>query len=207
MTSVYIHYSDDAYNRMFTDAGWDLVDNIKDADLVQFTGGEDVTPALYEEPEHRQTYCNPVRDKQESTIFFNAHEMSVPMAGICRGGQFLNVMCGGKLFQHVDNHATGQLHDMTDLTTGAVIKVTSTHHQMMRPGPTAEVLAYADISRTRESMKADNVISMAMGKFQDTEAVLYKEDRVLCFQPHPEYLGSPAMTELYFDYLKLIMED
>src|SRR3546814_3238996 len=40
-----------------------------------------------------------------SGYFAIARRMHKPMAGICRGGQFLNVMCGGSMIQHVEGHA------------------------------------------------------------------------------------------------------
>ena len=45
------------------------VDNIEEADIVIFTGGEDVDPSLYHEEKHPTTYSNIARDKYEKEMF------------------------------------------------------------------------------------------------------------------------------------------
>ncbi len=68
--------------------------------LVCFTGGSDVSPELYG---HRnlESGCNKARDEKEVLIFEMAKKHGIPMTGICRGSQFLNVMCGGTMVQHL----------------------------------------------------------------------------------------------------------
>jgi gamma-glutamyl-gamma-aminobutyrate hydrolase PuuD len=170
---------------MFQDRGWEVmpvtIENIQNADLVQFTGGSDVTPALYGEKNTASDNSEP-RDLMEIGVFGVAMAENIPMAGICRGGQFLNVMCGGKMHQHVDGHATGKMHGIITID-GDVISVTSTHHQMMIPGDNAVVLATAKI----------------VGD-EDTEIVYYPNDSVFCFQPHPEF-SNGSCQDLYFNYL------
>lgn len=208
---VYIVEPDHQYIRMFKARGWELTDDILAADLIQFTGGHDVTPSLYGEAKHETTDCNPMRDRRE-IIIFEGVKYIVPMAGICRGAQFLNVMCGGAMWQNVDGHARGQMHDMIDWFTGETIKVTSTHHQMMRPGPEAITIATAHESSFRTKMpslkdhktgdKAGTTWSYNRGSETDTEVCYYAEENCLCFQPHPEYIGSPEMTDAYFEYIE-----
>ena len=64
---------------------FELVTNPNDADLIIFTGGTDVNPALYGEARHYLTQAPDVaRDEREAEIFAN-FVGKVPMAGICRG--------------------------------------------------------------------------------------------------------------------------
>ena len=69
-----------------------FLDKPKDFGLVLFTGGEDVHPSLYNDTSPKR-YCatNLSRDKIEQDIFKVALDNSIPMTGICRGSQFLNV--------------------------------------------------------------------------------------------------------------------
>lgn len=197
MKKVFIVGGGYQYSNMFANAGWMIVDQLDEADLVQFTGGEDVTPMFYNESPHPQTYYNPERDQYEADIFYNAVALGKPMAGICRGGQFLNVMCGGRMFQHVTKHC--QDHLLTDVSSGEVILVSSTHHQMMRQGPTGIVLAYANQGSVKEHMENGKIVTVIEGnEWQDVEVVSYPKERVLCFQPHPEFPGYPGMTQYYF---------
>lgn len=95
---------------MFREAGWDITRDFNNADLLCFTGGEDVNPALYGEPCHPYTGFNKQRDAVEKQIFHHAIHEGIPCVGICRGGQFLNVMHGGKLWQHVHGHGLHGTH-------------------------------------------------------------------------------------------------
>ena len=122
-----------SYNKMFTNRGWEVTDQLMLADLVVFTGGADVWPKVYKSAVHRRTSFNKVRDLAEIRMFNRALRLNKPMAGICRGGQFLNVMNGGKLFQDVDNHALMEGHDVYDTLNDRLINCSSTHHQMMIP--------------------------------------------------------------------------
>lgn len=189
------------YVRMFLDMGWEITTQIENADLVQFTGGEDVNPALYGEKPHPQTGYRASRDAQEEIVYKECRAINKPMAGICRGGQFLNVMCGGKLFQHVNGHAIAGTHEATDMATGRIVQVTSTHHQMMRKGPTGKVLAFAQQSGFRHHVDSGEVVNVPWTIAEpDVEVVHYPEHLVLCFQPHPEY-GYTECRDYYFELL------
>lgn len=61
-----------------------LVDNIEEADIVMFTGGEDINPALYNCERHPSTYFNDKRDKEEIEAFKKVRKDQLCL-GICRG--------------------------------------------------------------------------------------------------------------------------
>jgi putative glutamine amidotransferase len=73
-------------------------------DGLLFTGGQDVSPAMYGEA--KSEYCGEVclaRDEMEAALFSLAvTEMDKPALGICRGIQFLNALLGGTLYQDLD---------------------------------------------------------------------------------------------------------
>jgi putative glutamine amidotransferase len=72
-----------------------------DYDGVVVTGGHDVDPVLYAaEPEVEPNH-DPARDAFESAIIDEALRQRVPLLGICRGAQLLNVRLGGSLFQEL----------------------------------------------------------------------------------------------------------
>lgn len=194
---VFIVGGDGSIQRMFEAYGWSTDCNRFDADLYQFTGGSDVAPHLYGEVMHRTTYCDPSRDFYEAGFFAVADRLAIPMAGICRGGQFLNVMNGGSMWQDVDGHAIRGTHPLLDVTTGKTIKVTSTHHQMMIKAHHGCLIAYANEAQRKESMKKDQT---DYGK--DTEVVFYPHSKSLCFQPHPEYVQpGHECADYYFELL------
>ena len=114
-------------------------------DGVILSGGADLDPASYgAEPGPETKGFRPERDAFEIALAKEALDGDLPILGICRGMQLLNVACGGTLDQHVANpeihlHTPGQYSDHeVRLEPGSVaeravgrerIAVRSHHHQ------------------------------------------------------------------------------
>lgn len=201
MPKICVIGNESAYVTMFMRNGWIVVEDPEDADAIQFTGGEDVSPMLYGEVRHPSTGNNPRRDDYEANIFYR-YVGEKAMLGICRGGQFLCVMNGHALWQDVDNHCGNHL--VLDYDTNTEIEVSSTHHQMFRAvgsaGNEMNVLAIADnLAKTKETGD-----TWQEGKYsQDLEAIHFPTTNTLCFQPHPEFFRETHECQiLYFRYIK-----
>ncbi len=193
------------YVDMFAAQGWEETDSIILADLIQFVGGHDVSPYLYGQIRHKTTHFNLARDKREIAVFALGVQYQLPMAGICRGGQFLNVMCGGSMWQNVDGHAEGRKHDVKDTVNDETFSATSTHHQMMIEGPKAELLGIANECTRKEKMGISGMISAYRSKSGDgwdNEIIYYSNPNALCFQPHPEFAGVGDLRDRYFYYIE-----
>lgn len=173
------------YTNLFKSLGHEVVGIGGSPDLVVFTGGADVTPALYGDHKHQQTFNQPDRDEQEGNVFDFCRYHAIPMVGICRGAQFLNVKSGGRMYQHVEKHAVYAGHSITDVESGEVVHVSSTHHQMMMPGAGAVLVATAALGGSREWYDGQH-FKRDVSK-EDIEVVFYPETKCLCFQPHPEF--------------------
>jgi gamma-glutamyl-gamma-aminobutyrate hydrolase PuuD len=200
--SVYVIGREHEYEQMFLRHGWSLVNSPEDADLIQFTGGADVDPMLYEEPRHPRTYSDPDRDSKEANIY-NKYSGEIPMAGICRGGQFLCVMNGGRMWQDVNNHTVGAGHYLIDVDTCVPVQVSSTHHQMMDPTTAGSyrILATSGLCTRRSDGWGNDIISKP-GEEADIEAVYFPETDCICFQPHPEFFDeNHECQQLFFRYL------
>jgi putative glutamine amidotransferase len=83
-------------------------------DGLILAGGSDIDPASYgaqPHPETRGTW--PERDRFEIALGTRALERDMPVLGICRGMQMLNVIQGGTLNQHVRDVVQNELHRHT----------------------------------------------------------------------------------------------
>jgi len=153
--------------------------------LAVFTGGEDVTPGLYGCERHRQTYCRRDRDDREMAIFKLLQEKKIPIVGVCRGSQFLCVMAGGKLIQHVNNHA-GHWHNLrTD--DDRLIWVSSTHHQMQYPPEGSIPVAWAEPRRST-IYEGDGIDTPD----REHDCVFYPNINALGLQYHPEFMDESS---------------
>jgi gamma-glutamyl-gamma-aminobutyrate hydrolase PuuD len=154
--------------------------------LVLFTGGSDVDPALYGEQVGDYTHHWAERDRQEIYAFHCAHRYGLPMVGVCRGAQFLCVMSGGKLVQHVECH--GGEHPM-ELFDGRVITVSSTHHQMQLPLPDATVLGWPPVARSAVHLDGQ---MREIPVEKEVEIAHYPTIRALAMQHHPEMMHKSS---------------
>ena len=74
-------------------------------DGLVIAGGPDVDPSLYgAEADPRTGPPARVRDAWELALIDAALAARLPLLGICRGMQLLNVALGGTLIQHIDDH-------------------------------------------------------------------------------------------------------
>jgi putative glutamine amidotransferase len=77
-------------------AALDLIDGLV------LAGGADIDPGAYGEQAHAETVDTvPERDAFEIALTRGAIERDMPVLGICRGMQLINVACGGTLLQHL----------------------------------------------------------------------------------------------------------
>ncbi len=113
-------------------------------DGLCLAGGPDLDPLAYGDGD-RHARLGPtdrVVDAAEVALARGADARNMPLLGICRGLQAMNVARGGTLHQHVDEHrqttpATEALHPvdvlagslLAGLTGASVLEVNSFHHQ------------------------------------------------------------------------------
>ena len=198
--NVYVHARDNELEyELFEACNIGKAASFDTADIICFVGGADVNPLLYNEEPLGCTGFDIKRDAFDLEGWRSAGEKL--KVGICRGGQFLNVMNGGKLWQDVDNH--GGSHILTDRFTGEKVMVSSTHHQQFRPGHSAVVVAtarettYKKCEAHQWNLRNSGTVADDFFKI-DHEVLWYPRSRSLCFQPHPEY-SDPPTTWKYFD--------
>ncbi|GAA3197074.1 MULTISPECIES: gamma-glutamyl-gamma-aminobutyrate hydrolase family protein [Streptomyces] len=125
-------------------------------DGLIIAGGADVAPDRYgAAADPRTGPPAPARDAWELALIEAASAAGVPLLGICRGLQLLNVARGGTLVQHLDGHngppGTFARHTVTPVAGTALaavlpeeVSVPTYHHQAVdRLGRDLAVSAYA----------------------------------------------------------------
>lgn len=185
-TTVYIEGPDvDAalVKKMFDEEGWTIKDDPRLVDVICLTGGSDVSPFMYGETPLETTHSDPVRDRECEELWEKYPDAL--FVGICRGGQFLNVVNGGTLHQHILGHMEG--HDVVEVGTNRVLDVSSDHHQGIVPGDGGEVLLKS----------SDEIV----------EACWYSWGASFCYQPHPEWVDkNHECRRWFFDKLEEFMK-
>lgn len=116
---------------------------------LMLTGGEDIHPRYYGQEIDPTAHVHPSieRDEMEMAVFRAALERNMPILGICRGMQLINVAFGGTLIQDMPGHRNPDDldHPITHqvyvspgsklgaiMGLGAVFKTNSWHHQGAR---------------------------------------------------------------------------
>lgn len=198
---VYVVSGDVRYAKFIDN--YELVSRLEEADIVLFTGGEDVYPGLYGEEVQPATHFNLERDLYEKSIFekVSTNQLCV---GICRGAQFLAVMNGSKLVQHVSGHAISGTHDITATQNNfycndfGTFAITSTHHQMLR----------ANISRNLRILYESTKKLSKDEEYRgiEPEIYIYNEDSrfkptCLCIQGHPEMMDNDSDAVFVCNFL------
>jgi len=107
-------------------------------DALVLAGGSDVDPTSYGETPHPQTQrVWPERDRFELALARRALKRDMPLLGICRGMQMLNVALGGTLVQHLPDMVGHETHRDTPGWFGE-------HEVRLEPGSLAAKAAGRD---------------------------------------------------------------
>lgn len=173
-------------------------------DGLIMTGGHDVSPCFYkEEPQQKLGEILPERDLFDFKLLELAQEKQIPVLGICRGLQIINVYLGGSLYQDLSyapneclkhwqaHNPTQKTHTievlagtyLEKLVTSDELLVNSFHHQIIK-----EVAKGLQVSARAK----DGVV----------EAVESKDHLLVAVQWHPEMLHAVDETmQILFDDL------
>lgn len=159
-------------------------------DGILFTGGHDVNPAFYGEEPGSQcgVICNE-RDQMEQILFQLGTELNIAMLGICRGMQFINVMCGGSLYQDLPTQMPSDIsHRQTAPYDRAVHKVSIIENTPLHELLLTDELPVNSCHHQAVKVLGNGLQSMALSEDGLIEAIYMPEKKfVWAVQWHPEF--------------------
>jgi putative glutamine amidotransferase len=175
-------------------------------DGVLFTGGEDVDPSFYDEPKRYESVReNRARDEFEFALLDLALHHRLPILGICRGIQVINVRFGGTLYQDLKSDgATEVEHKQTAPRPEATQTVTVTDTdsqlaQVIAGSCRVNTLHHQAIKRLGRGLKAT-----AHSEDGLYEAVESADDYpfLLAVQWHPEEMvDQPEQRKIFEEFV------
>ena len=158
-------------------------------DGLIITGGRDMDPAAYGQSRHPATdepvQANRERDAWEGALIRGAIQRGMPLLGICRGAQVVNVALGGTLHQHLPDVLGNTRHQQGNavFSTSAVRALPGTRLASLI-GDTSDVQCYHHQSIDR---LGQGLFVSAQADDGVIEAVEMPGDNfVLAVQWHPE---------------------
>ena len=176
-------------------------------DALVMTGGEDVNPARYgEEPHECLGKVNEPRDTFDIMLVQTACRRGLPILGICRGEQVINVALGGSLWQDIPSQVDTTLHHkqaekdpcatqtifiehgsrLASIVGCDTLRVNSHHHQAVKEiAPGLKVTA-----RT-----SDGVVEA----YESIDG-----DRIMAIQSHPEAFARHGMYPYLYIFEDLV---
>jgi gamma-glutamyl-gamma-aminobutyrate hydrolase PuuD len=162
-------------------------------DALVLTGGPDIEPRRYgAEPHPRTVDWRPERDVWEVALLDAALERDIPVLGVCRGVQLLNVALGGTLRQHVPEDAGHGGHRPAPTVYGTVkVELDPDALPGRLLGPSAEVPCYHHQSIDRLGRGLTVTGRAADGTVEAVE--LAGREFVCGVQWHPETGTDPRL--------------
>jgi putative glutamine amidotransferase len=175
------------------------------------TGGGDIDPALYGSRE-LLPYCRDIdlrRDKLEAGLIELSFSLKIPMLGICRGQQMLNVALNGTLYADIPTFFKGTINHQgkEDVYHQVTVKVGSLLNKLT--GTTGETVNSSHHQAVREIAKG--FIASAFSEDGLTEAVEIETpgDHPFCLavQWHPERMDfeNPLSGRLGKGFLEAVV--
>jgi putative glutamine amidotransferase len=171
-------------------------------DGLFFTGGGDVDPARYADTASPHVQgLDPERDAYEIALARAAVSKGLPIFGICRGAQVLNVALGGTLVQHLPD-VSEQRHCAKEQWAEAVHTVTVRPESRLRAVVGVDVLGVNSLHHQAVASVGGGLQPVAWAEDGTIEAVeSLGLSRILGVQWHPETLVADASHVALFDWL------
>ncbi len=172
----------------------DVADIISRLDGLILTGGADLDPSHYgAQPDPKLGSVEVERDAWEFALYAQARQRKLPILGICRGFQLINVAEGGTLIQHVELDE-GSGHPQWDVDGRSATHQVSCLSGSLIASLIGEEAAVNSLHHQVIGVLAQGLVAEASAPDGVLEAFVIPGSPVLAVQWHPELLGGPDPT-------------
>ncbi|BCD60685.1 MULTISPECIES: gamma-glutamyl-gamma-aminobutyrate hydrolase family protein [unclassified Nitratiruptor] len=168
----------------------------KDFDALLIGGGTDICPKEY--GLHQEWPCEEKRDKIELELFHQAFDKKLPIFGICRGMQLINVALGGSLHPNVEDLDLEYQHPYTPfpLQTITILPHTKLYSILQTSTIKANALHHQAINVLGKDLRI-----AAKDRNGIIQAIEHEKLPILGIQWHPEYLPYMHPHRKFFKYI------
>ena len=168
-------------------------------DMVVLSGGADVHPYFYRgKDRYKLCFTSIKRDRFEKSVFEHCKLHNVKITGICRGLQFINVMAGGFMFQHIEDHSLNYMHEVYYPFSGEMIPTNSYHHQLVGLAKEAIPIAWACPKRSSVYVWQNGQVTKTIGQ-EEIEAAIFPKLRAMGVQYHPEWMSHRSFGRIHYE--------
>lgn len=177
--------------------------DIRFKDYLLLGGGTDIDPALYgEKPSPYTQTPHKQRDRANIKAIEQASIDGVPVIGICRGFQLLDVYNGGKLFQHSVGHQSEVSIGVEEDEDGYISNCASCHHQVVdREYSTGHLLGWS--SSPRLIVHTGKTPYDTKPLYHTPQILYWEKQKHFAVQFHPEWQNSQHEMNIWIsDFLK-----
>lgn len=175
-------------------------------DGILLSGGNDINPLMYGEEPHKNLGAVNMRlDLWQSIVAKEAIDRDIAVLGICRGEQLLNVVCGGTLYQDMNEFGNDYLKHVQDgkrydVTHTAIIEKETFLSELFGEKILVNSYHHQSVKRLGEGLKI-----AARAKDGIIEAIEMEGKRfVVGVQWHPEIMleDTDSMLPLFEEFIK-----
>lgn len=189
-----------------------LEEQLEGLDGLILSGGTDIDPAFYgEQPTPQCGYIKPEVDAYSISLAKAAVEKKIPVLGICKGNQVINVAFGGSLYQDIPSsfqspYQHSQLAERRYPTHYITTRKDSFLYEVLGERPRVNSFHHQSVKDVAEgffiSAKADDGV---------VEGIQKSEGSFVCgVQFHPEMMAShqnPDMMRLFEAFVRKCEEN
>lgn len=173
------------------------------------SGGPDLDPSSYGKPEKAPLcWVDAERDRREWILAKAAIELQIPILGVCRGFQLLNVIFGGTLIADIPTEITSDVTHRDDKEM-AYHFISIDERTLLRSiAPTSRLVVNSNHHQAIDRL-ADAFMPSAHSNDQLIEAFEWREKSdkpfLLAVEWHPEYMTHPfskCIAEAFIDAVR-----